>query len=86
VKAGSVLALNIDISELTDANYTISLDNNHECFTGVFNPYDVVGIESLTTNHSINSDGRIFDLTGRRLNTVPEKGMYIKDGRKYSVR
>ncbi len=25
----------------------------------------------------------IFDLQGRRLNRIPKKGLYIKDGKKY---
>jgi len=86
VKAGSVLALNIDISEYTNSDYTITLENDQECFSGVFNLSNLVGIESLSSNHSIKGDGKIFDLTGRCLNTVPEKGMYIKDGRKYLIK
>lgn len=86
VKAGSVLALNIDISEYTNSDYTITLENDQECFSGVFNLSNLVGIESISSNHSIKGDGKIFDLTGRRLNTVPEKGMYIKDGRKYLIK
>ena len=86
VKAGSVLALNIDISEYTNSDYTITLENGNECFTGVFNPYNVVGIETITTNFPKNNEGSIYDLTGRRLNSVPEKGMYIQGGRKYLIK
>ena len=31
-------------------------------------------------------EGAIFDLQGRRLNRIPEKGMYIKDGKKYVMK
>ena len=86
MKAGSVLALNIDISEYTNSDYTITLENGNECFTGVFNPYNVVGIETITTNFPKNNEGSIYDLTGRRLNSVPEKGMYIQGGRKYLIK
>ena len=34
---------------------------------------------SSDTNH----DNMIIDLTGRRLNSIPEKGMYIKNGKKW---
>lgn len=29
------------------------------------------------------SDGRIYDLLGRRLNRIPEKGIYIRNGKKF---
>ena len=39
------------------------------------------GINNIRTNSKTSS--QIFDLSGRRLNSVPEKGMYIKNGRKW---
>ena len=33
-----------------------------------------------------DSDAPIYDMCGRRLQSVPAKGIYIKGGRKYVVR
>ena len=37
----------------------------------------------IASLYSLNPYSTIFDLSGRRLNTVPEKGMYIKNGKKW---
>ena len=41
-----------------------------------------LNITELSTNLPNKTKG-IFDLQGRRLSRIPEKGMYIKDGKKY---
>jgi len=43
------------------------------------------GIEDLSPALS-HGEGAIFDLQGRRLNAVPAKGLYIKDGKKFVSR
>ena len=40
------------------------------------------GIETTRKNASNFIDDAIFDLQGRRLKTVPEKGVFIRGGRK----
>ncbi len=50
-----------------------------------------IGIETdhiLTPflKNQIETDSPIYDLTGRRLNSVPEKGIYIQGGRKWIVK
>ena len=42
------------------------------------------GITSTTTHQKANFP--VFDLQGRRLNGVPQRGIYIRDGRKYVVK
>ena len=42
----------------------------------------IQGIKSNT----LNSDGAIFDLQGRRLSATPAKGVYIQNGKKRIVR
>ena len=37
----------------------------------------------IASIYFLNPYSTIFDLTGRRLNSVPEKGIYIKNGRKW---
>ena len=58
---------------ITVQGYDTNYNYNLEC-----SPLSSVN----NTNIYINRN-QIFDLTGRRLNSVPEKGMYIKDGRKW---
>lgn len=43
------------------------------------------GISEITTNDQLD-DSPIYDLTGRPLNSKPEKGFYIQNGKKYLVR
>ena len=59
------------------------------CYDGdvcIYNRDDVSdktnSIISRKLFHS-QGEGAIFDLQGRRLSRIPEKGMYIKDGKKY---
>ena len=40
----------------------------------------VLGVEEIKTNSG--KDGSIYDLQGRRLNAEPERGLYIKNGKK----
>ena len=47
---------------------------------------DVTGITSLDLNPSSFSNNKVFDLQGRSINGVPSRGIYIKNGRKYSVK
>ncbi len=44
-------------------------------------------VEAITTTSSSKtvSDGYIYDLQGRKLNGIPQKGIYIKNGKKYLV-
>lgn len=41
---------------------------------------------SIISASSASTPSRISDLSGRRLNAIPDKGMYIKDGKKYVVK
>lgn len=40
----------------------------------------------ITSTYSLKQNNAIFDLSGRRLNSVPEKGMYIQGGKKWMVK
>jgi len=42
------------------------------------------GIDAVETSESVN-DGKIFDLSGRQV-TNPQRGIYIKNGKKYIVK
>jgi hypothetical protein len=49
---------------------------------------EVNGIDRVLddTPSSKPSDSAIYDLTGRRLNGKPERGIYIQDGKKHLAR
>jgi len=56
-------------------------------FKNVMTESEVTGINEINADNtpaSVTTDDRIYDLQGRRLDTVPGDGiLYIKDGRKY---
>ena len=37
----------------------------------------------ITSTYSLKQNNAIFDLAGRRLNSIPEKGMYIQGDKKW---
>lgn len=41
---------------------------------------------NVIVSEGVTDDSPIYDLTGRRLNSRPEKGFYIQNGRKYLVK
>lgn len=43
------------------------------------------GIETVRDGHADDKieDGTVYDLTGRRLSGKPQRGLYIRDGKKY---
>ena len=43
---------------------------------------DAIGVIENDVSTSKQSNGSVFDLTGRRLSTSPQRGIYIQDGRK----
>ncbi len=45
----------------------------------------MTGINEISTSNA-KVNGIIYDLSGRRLNGKPQRGMYIMDGRKYVVK
>ncbi|MBQ4484939.1 MAG: hypothetical protein II934_08090, partial [Prevotella sp.] len=46
---------------------------------------DCLGVETIADTQG-NNNSTIFDLQGRRLKTALEKGVYIRDGKKYIQR
>lgn len=43
------------------------------------------GLNGIASDEK-SSDNEIYDLTGRKLNSKPEKGFYIQNGKKYIVK
>ena len=82
--AGYIVGLDIDISNYGEGCYTVTMENNHESFTGEFE-IQTTGIEenSLTPAFS-QGEGAIYNLQGQRLNSL-QKGLNIVNGRKVYV-
>lgn len=84
VKAQQVLALNIDISPYTGTEYSVTLENSQEVFTGHFNLSEAAAIHDIPTPQQTTDI--LYDLTGRLVTTHPRKGIYIQNGKKMLVR
>ena len=83
INAGSIVALNIDISKYPEGQYKISIDNSNETFNGVFDT-TATGINEIVNGKWSNSKS-IYNLQGQRINGL-QKGLNIVDGKKILVR
>ena len=83
INAGSIVALNIDISEYPEGQYEITIDNSNETFNGVIDT-TATGIEYLTPTLS-QGEGAIYNLQGLRMKQM-QKGLYIVDGKKIFIK
>ena len=83
VNAGSIVALNIDISAYTKGRYTVTVENSQESFTGQFET-QATGIEAIRNNKE-EKGIHIYNLQGQRLSSL-QKGLNIVSGRKIYVR
>ncbi len=83
VNAGSIVALDIDISAYAKGRYTVTVENSSESFTGEFE-MQTTGIAVMTNNKS-GLKHNIYNLQGQRLSTL-RKGLNILDGQKVFVK
>ena len=83
INAGNIVGLNINISTYGDGRYTVTMENNHESFTGEFE-VQTRGIEEVRNNHEMIK-GYIYNLQGQRISTL-QKGLNIVNGRKIYVK
>jgi hypothetical protein len=74
--------IDITIPNLSDDHYNVHFAPTHNRYKeDVFYVKDVAtNINNITKN---TADSAIYDLTGRRLNGKPERGIYIQGGKKY---
>ena len=86
VNAGSIVALDIDISKYPEGQYEITIDNSNETFNGVFDTITsgTTGIEEIVNGKWSNSKS-IYNLQGQRIKTL-QKGLNIVDGKKVMVK
>ena len=83
VNAGSIVALNIDISAYPKGRYTVTVENSRESFTGEFDTL-ATGIEEVRckTEEVRNA---IYNLQGQRISSL-QKGLNIVNGKKVYVK
>ena len=83
INAGSIVGLNIDISKYPEGNYTVTVENSNESFTGEFKA-QLTGIEEVRSK-KIEAIGHIYNLQGQRLSRL-QKGLNIVNGQKIYVK
>ena len=83
INAGSIVALNIDISAYAAGRYTVTVENSQEAFTGEFEA-QTTGIEEVRSKRLELRD-YIYNLQGQRLTTL-QRGLNIVNGRKVYVK
>jgi len=82
VNAGSIVALDIDISAYPKGQYAITIENSYEVFNGVIDT--TTGIDEIVNGKSLNSKS-IYNLNGQRMKQL-QKGLNIVDGKKIYVK
>ena len=83
INAGSIVGLNIDISKYPEGNYTITVENSNESFTGEFKA-QLTGIKEVRMKKE-DTKSYIYNLQGQRLNSL-QKGLNIVNGQKVYVK
>lgn len=71
VDAGNVIGLNIDISSLAKGRYAVTMENDADCYTGIFE-VQATGIEENVTFEKLKNDS-IYNLQGQRFYTIEGK-------------
>ena len=83
VDAGTIVALDIDISAYPKGHYTVTVENSNEVFTGEFDS-QTEGIE-VVSNKKTEGANIIFNLQGQRVSSL-QKGLNIVNGQKVCVK
>jgi len=83
INAGSIVGLNIDISKYPEGNYTVTVENSNESFTGEFKA-QLTGIDEIRSK-KFEAKGHIYNLQGQRLRSL-QKGLNIVNGQKVFVK
>lgn len=83
IDAGTIVALDIDISAYPKGHYTVTVENSNEVFTGEFDS-QTEGIE-VVSNKKTDGENIIFNLQGQRISSL-QKGLNIVNGQKVCVK
>ena len=82
VLTDNVLALSTDLLTYAPGTYTLTVENEYEKFVTILNlTTDIASTPAPTQNK-----GALYDLSGRRLERAPQKGIYIQNGVKVLVK
>ena len=73
INAGSIVALNIDISAYAKGRYTVTMENSHETFSGEFDT-QTTGIKEVNSN--VTRTVQYYSIDGKRIAT-PQQGLNI---------
>ena len=85
INAGSIVALNIDISAYAKGRYTVTVENSQETFTGEFETQTTGIRDALRLNNNEEIKNKIYNLQGQRLSTL-QRGLNIVSGKKVYVK
>ena len=85
IDAGSIVALNIDISAYPQGRYTVTVENSRETFTGEFDAQTTGIRDALRLNNYEGIKNNIYNLQGQRLSTL-QRGLNIVNGKKVYVK
>ena len=85
INAGSIVALNIDISAYAAGRYTVTVENSQESFTGEFETQTTGIRDALRLNNNEEIKNKIYNLQGQRLSTL-QRGLNIVNGKKVYVK
>ena len=83
INAGSIVALNIDISTYAEGCYTVTVENSQEIFTGEFQ-VQTTGIEENVKIEKVKNES-IYNLQGQRISSL-QKGLNIVNGQKVYIK
>ena len=83
INAKNIVALNINISNYPESQYTVTIENSQEVFTGMFDT-TATGIEKNVKIEKLKN-ANIYNLQGQRIETL-QKGLNIVDGKKVWVK
>jgi flagellar hook assembly protein FlgD len=83
VNAGSIVGLNIDISDYAEGRYTVTVENSNESFTAQFDTQRTSFVEVRSKRLEVKD--AIYNLQGQRLSSL-RKGLNIVNGRKVFVK
>ena len=73
INAGSIVALNIDISAYAKGRYTVTVENSSESFSGEFDT-QTTGIKEVNSN--VTRTVQYYSIDGKRIAT-PQRGLNI---------
>ena len=87
VQTNNIVALCTDLTKYAEGSYTLTIENADEAYTATFTlPLDGTGVRSPQMENGVWSNGKCYDLMGRRLTAPPVKGLYIENGQKKVAR